>query len=316
MKHKKFESLIVLEFYEEISPQEKAKLEQHLSSCLRCGGFQKSLEKIMSPQRTGDDSHLDKHLLEARDEFHRVLLAGRNIPEYKFSRPERRFVPVPVYAVAVIAFVMLVVGATTSFLFFGRPEKNAASIVSELNSKNKEDIAIDNIRFLSTDQGSGEVQFSFDFVKRYEMKGSLDDQSIQTVLAYALINSDNPGVRLKTVGMLETSTKPDKEIEKALLKAAKSDDNAGVRRQALLSLKKLPFDNEIRDALLFVLQSDKNPGMRVSAINYLSEKETSSSTTKTIGPNLLNVLRERSLSDQNKYVRLKAASMLKEITEL
>lgn len=316
MKHKNFESLVVLDFYKEISPEERAKLERHLSSCSKCGSFQKSLEKAMSQQKRVQDPHLDKDLLEARDEFHRALLAGRNIPEYKFSRPERTFAPVPVYAVAVIAFVTLALGATTSFLFFNRPGKNAASIISELNSKNKEDVAIDNIRFLSTDQGSGEVQFSFDFVKRYEMKGSLDDQNIQTVLAYALANSDNAGVRLKTVGMLETTTKPDKEIEKALLKAAKTDDNAGVRRQALLSLKKLPFDNEIRDALLFVLQSDKNPGMRVSAINYLSEKETSSSTTKTIGPNLLNVLRERSLSDQNKYVRLKAANMLKEITEL
>ncbi len=215
-----------------------------------------------------------------------------------------------------IAFVTLAVGATASFIFFNRPEKNAASILSELNSKNKEDVAIDNIRFLSTDQGSGEVRFSFDFVKRYEMKGSLDDQSIQTVLAYALVNSDNPGVRLKTVGMLETSGKPEKEIERAILRAAKTDDNAGVRRQALLSLKKLPFDNEIRDALLFVLQSDKNPGMRVAAINYLSEKEMRSTTTKTVDPNLLNVLRESSVSDQNKYVRLKAANMLKGITEL
>lgn len=314
--HKKFERLIVLDFYKEISPAERAKLERHLSSCLRCGGFQKSLEKTMFQQKRGDDSHLDKDLLEARDEFHRVLLAGRNIPEYKFSRPERRFVPVPVYAVAVIAFVMLAVGATASFIFFNPPEKNAASIVSELNSKNKEDVAIEDIRFLSTDQESGEVRFSFEFVKRFEMKGSLDDQNIQTVLAYALANSDNPGVRLKTVGMLETSTKPDKEIERALLRAAKTDDNAGVRRQALLSLKKLPFDNGIRDALLFVLQSDKNPGMRVAAINYLSEKEMRSTTTKTVDPNLLNVLRERSVSDQNKYVRLKAANMLKGITEL
>lgn len=234
--------------------------------------------------------------------------------------PIRRFSHVPLYAVAAIASVMLAIGATTSYLYLNHQGKGTGSIISDLNSRNLNDVAIDNIRFISTDQKSGNIQFSFDFVRRYEMKGSLDDHDVQKVLAYALGNSDNAGIRLKTVGMLDAvaATKPDEEIERALVRAAKTDDNAGVRREALLSLKKSPFDNEIRDALLFVLQNDKNPGMRVLAINYLSEKETTvaSSNVKDVDPKVLNVLKEKSLSDQNQYVRLKAAGMLKEITEL
>jgi hypothetical protein len=320
MKHKKFESLIVLDFYNEISPVEKSGLEKHLSTCFKCSEFQKNVGRTIPQRRQIDDSHLDATLVDARNELHRSLLASRNIPEYRFSLPERRFAPVPAYAVAAIAFVMLAIGAATSYLYFNQQGKGTGSIIADLNSRNRNDVAIDNIRFLSTDQKSGEVQFSFDFIRRYEMKGSLDDHDVQKVLAYALGNSDNAGIRLKTVGMLDAaaSTKPDKGIENALIKAAETDDNAGVRREALLSLKRMPFDDEIKGALLFVLQNDKNPGMRVLAINYLSEKEMDSTSvgSKTIDPKVLNVLKEKSLSDQNQYVRLKAAGLLKEITEL
>jgi len=320
MTHKKFESLIVLDFYNEISPDEKAKLEKHLLTCSKCTVFQRDIGRTIPQRLHVDDTHLDNTLVEARNELHRALFASRSIPEYKFHPPERKFAPVPLYAVVAIAFVVLAIGATGGYLYSNHQEKGTGSVISVLNSQNRNDVAIDNIRFISTDQKSGEVQFSFDFVKRYEMKGSLDDRDVQKVLAYALGNSDNAGIRLRTVGMLDAaaSAKPDKEIEGALVKAAKTDDNAGVRREALLSLKKLPFDDKTKDALLFVLQNDKNPGIRVLAINCLSEKEitSASSKPKAVDPKVLNVLKEKSLSDQNQYVRLKASSMLKEIAEL
>ncbi len=324
MKHRKFESLIVQDFFKDISPEEKAKLGKHLLSCLKCTEFQQNLAVTIPQRRQVGDPYFDKTLLEARDDLHRILHEKRNTvsQEFKFYHPYkvRRFAPVPIYAVAIIAFVVLSIGATTSYFFFNQTGKSTASVISELTSQNRNNVAIDNIRFLSSGSNSGEIQFSFDFVKRYEMKGSLDDQHIQKVLAYALGNSDNAGIRLRTVGILDAaaSANPDKEIEGALLKAVRNDENAGVRREALLSLGKSPFDNEIKDALLFVLQNDKNPGMRVLAINYLSEKEMtpSSSNPKAVDPKVLNILKEKSLSDQNKYVRLKAAGMLKEITEL
>ena len=320
MKHKRIEKMIVLDFYREISPKEKSKLEKHLASCSKCGGFRKTIEKTLSRQRRVDNLDLDRTLREARDEFHRTLLEVKAVPAYEFQQSPRRLVPVPIYAVFAVAFLMLATGVATSYIFLSSRGKNAIPVISELTSQHRNDVAIDNIRFLSTNEKSGEVQFSFDFIKRCEMNGSLDDPDVQKILAYALINSDNPGVRLKTVGMLDAavSTTPDKEIENALLKSVRTDDNAGVRRAALLSLKKMSFDNEIKSALLSVLQADKNPGMRVLAINYLSEKEmaVASVGSQKIDPKVLNVLKEKSLSDQNKYVRLKAAGMLKEIAEL
>ncbi|HUI29974.1 MAG TPA: HEAT repeat domain-containing protein [Candidatus Acidoferrales bacterium] len=322
MRHKKYESLIVMDFYKEILPEEKAKLERHMSLCVKCGEFRKNLTDTVPQRRQTDDAFLDRTLPDARSEFRRALHEDKKLTvhRYRFLSYEKSSMPVPLYAVVVVAFVMLAIGTAASFLFLNRSGKNAVSVISELTSDNRNNVTIDNINFLPTDQRSGEVQFSFDFVKRYEMKGSLDDQGIQKVLSYALINSDNAGVRIKTAGMLNVAASggTDKEIENALLKATRTDENTGVRREALLSLEQLPFDNEIKDVLLSVLQNDKNPGMRVLAINYLSEKEISTAATKIneIDPKILNVLKEKSLSDQNQYVRVKAAGMLKEFREL
>ena len=320
MRHRKIESLIVLDFYNEASPEEKAKLGKHLQSCPKCSKFQQDLFKSIPLRGQADDSLTEKTLIEARTEFHRTLVSEKNVPEYKLRPQASGLLPVPVFVVAVIALLMLAVGSTVGYIFASRPSGSPESVISELTSLNRGSVAIDNIQFVSTDKKSGQVQFSFDFVKRYDMSGSLDDRDVQKVLAYALGNSDNAGVRLRSVGMLDAaaSAKPDEGIELALIKAARTDENSGVRREALLSLKKLPFDNSIKDALLFILQNDKNPGMRVLAINYLSEKEipSASPNRRKIDPKILNVLKEKSSSDQNQYVRIKAAGMLKEITEL
>lgn len=321
MRHKRIEKLIVVDFYGELPADSKRKLERHLVRCLPCGNFKKDLERMIQQPDHAEDSLIDVDLFQVRSELRRSLSgsSGETPGSQMYQRllKSRQAAAVPVYTVAVIAFIMLAVGFGASYLFFYRTGNETASVIAELNSQN-EAVAIDNIKFVSTNQTTGQVQFSFDFIKRYEIKGSLDDQGVQKILTYALINSDNPGLRLKSVGMLDAAVKPDWEIETALLKAAKSDDNAGVRREALLSLDKLPFDDGIRGALLFVLQNDKNPGMRVMAINYLSEKgiAASSSKTKTMDPNVMAVLKERSLTDRNRYVRLKATAMLKRIEEL
>lgn len=329
MRHRKYESLIVLRHYKEISPVEDRKLDNHLSSCSRCREFRDELARIMPVGSPSSQGVVESTLEEARKSFRRVLRDENphtiRVTRLSWRGSETRRFQVPAYALAVVSVVMLAVGALTSYVLVNR--KPAATIggagfLSELSTQNQDSVAINDVKFISTDQKTGEVRFSFNFMKRYEMKGSLEDRNIQKVLAYALVNSDNPGTRLRTIGMLDASpsARPDAQIKEALLRAVLSDDNVGVRRQALVALQKLPFDNDVRDAVLSVLKNDNNPGLRVAAINLISEKEftsgTSSAKAARVDPKVLDILKEKSSSDQNKYVRLKAADMLKEITEL
>ncbi len=329
MRHKKYETLIVVSYYDEIASDEKGELERHLASCSRCATFKKKLDETLPERGRGAGVVSDAEIARARMEFRQGISIrkdesyGRrrvvNIP----ARPRWSTALVPVYAAAMAAVVMLAAGAIFGYLLSvrGTGDKGGLhAVLSEVSSNNTGNVALSDLRFLTADQKNGDVQFSFDLVRRYQMRGSLDDREVQKVLAYALVNSDNPGIRLTTIGMLDASAKPDRQVVDALVEAVKTDDNAGVRREALLSLAKLPFDNVVKAALLYVLQHDKNPGMRVAAINILSGKELNTGTvtgsTKGIDTRVLEVLKERSSSDQNRYVRLKAADMLKEFKEL
>lgn len=319
--------MIVLSLYNELEDEDKKLLEEHIHTCSPCSLFMAKLSGTFGVWKESRETVDEPTLDQARKEFRLALSNEDNevigMSAYVGFPKFRRWgiAPVPVYAAGAFALVMLAIGLLSGFLLFNNSSGDGMrAVLSEISAANSRDVAIADVRFLPGDDKRGNLKFSFNLVRRYEMDGSLDDKDVQKVLAFALVNSDNPGVRLRTIGMLDGSVKPDAEIERALVKAVETDENAGVRREALLSLEKFPFDDAIKEALLFVLQKDKNPGMRVAAINILAGKElnaeSGAAVEKRIDPKVLQVLKERSASDQNRYVRLKAADMLKEFKEL
>lgn len=328
MRHREYEKLAVLSLYDELEDEEKEFLQRHLLTCSECNRFRENL-RGMFPRSERLGGNVDEQsLLKARKELH-LELSRKNLDAEKPIMTMKRFVwrrwsgvGVPVYAAGAVALIMLAVGLLSGIFLFGQYSGiggSAHAVFSQISNANAGEVAISDVRFLAAPK-KGELRFSFNLTRRYVVDGSLDSRDVQKVLAFALVNSDNAGVRLRTIGMLDASAKPDPEIMSALVKAVETDENAGVRREALLSLEKLPFNTKIRGAFLFVLQNDKNPGMRVAAINFLAGKELNAasgpSTQKQIDPRVLEVLKERSTLDQNRYVRLKAADMLRELKEL
>ncbi len=327
MRHKKYEKLIVLSHYGEINRDDIALLENHLGRCRACAEYSRKLNRVMPKVPVRQEEEVGQIVREARSELRGVLsdekIQKAERKEYSGTRNTRRWGDylIPAYVVAAFVLLALATGVISGYLIFGGKmgANSVRSIVSEISAKGAGTAAITGIRFLDSRDGTGNLKFSFNVVRRYEMRGPIENRDIQKILAYALVNSDNPGVRLRTIGMIDAYGKPDKEIEDALIEAVKTDDNAGVRREALVSLDKLPFDTRIREAMLFVLQHDKNPGMRVAAINFLAGKELRGSSLGAdnwVDPQVLDVLKEKSISDHNRYVRLKAKDILKELKEL
>jgi HEAT repeat protein len=99
------------------------------------------------------------------------------------------------------------------------------------------------------------------------------------------------------------------KVKSALISALKNDNNPGVRMESLKTLLNLPFDNEINESLLYVLQHDKNSGLRIAAINGLASATLNG---KTMDEQTLKVLNQKVKNDDNEYVRIRAASLLKE----
>ena len=129
-----------------------------------------------------------------------------------------------------------------------------------------------------------------------------------------MLNEENPGVRLKAVNAinrqgLETQ---DVETKAALIKAMETDSNAGVRKEALSALMRLPFDAEIKKALLHALMSDGNPGLRVAAINALDSARTGA---LGVDSDMLGILKQKAETDDNNYIRVKARAVIQEATK-
>ena len=130
----------------------------------------------------------------------------------------------------------------------------------------------------------------------------------------ALLTSNNPGTRLKTLNTIASQTDenfiPDPKVKKALITSLKIDDNPAVRREALNVLKKFPYSEDIRDAFLYVLTNDDNSGLRVAAINALSDLSIAGIS---IDEKIKNELIKRAESDENEFIKLRAASLLREV---
>lgn len=183
----------------------------------------------------------------------------------------------------------------------------AAAGMGQTDLLNNDDVAISNVRFVDSDMADGTLGIRFEAVRPVQIMGPVDDPDIQRVLTFAVLNEQNPGVRLRAVNAVSASESlhSDHEIRDALVTALMTDSNAGVRGEAFNALSRYPFDDEIRDAMIHTLVFDENPALRINAINRLQDQVPASYDEQ-----LKSVLRTRMVLDENAYIRTKARTVL------
>lgn len=319
MTHQEFQERIELMLYSELGPVEERETRAHVLECQECRSFHDELKKlhgVLAQYKPVEIS--DRLLYEAREQLQSSMKtqAGKralleSIEEYILG------ILTPRYRLAFGGVATIAIGFFAGYLAFRSPQTLAPSLqvpvqtVSQSSDVVKEEGQITNVRFINSDTRNGEVEFTFDAVMPVHMKGSVTDPKIQQVLAHALLNEQNPGVRLRSVNAIasEPSFHPDNDIRDILITAVKSDANAGVRKEALKALQKFPMDQQIKKTLLDVLTHDDNSALRIAAINVLASAKAESS-----GPDqeFLDVLKQRMQSDKNDYIRVRAKAVLQE----
>jgi hypothetical protein len=319
MTHKKYKELLILQVYNELGSNEQKELDEHLRICKECKNEKENLKKFKGSIPNTMSFNEDEDLItESRRNLRNAIRMKRNkksvweviLDFWKYSFSIK-------YKFALGGISTLALGFFIGYLaFFQKSNINISE--AEFQTIGKTVIygapQINGMKFIKTDDQSGEVEFTFDETIPMHVKGKMDEPRIQKLLAKALVNEQNPGVRLKTVNMVAENQKgkTDDELKKSLINALKYDNNPGVRKEAIRVLRNLPFDNEIKDAFLFVLMNDKNSGMRIAAINCLGEAKGFEKTTDT---KILNVLREKERMDDNDYIRIRAKSLLQEVKQ-
>lgn len=264
----------------------------------------------------------EKLLVSARNNLMRSIRNEASKEPVKNKITEwLKYIFVANYKLSFGSLALVLVGAFVGyFLFYSSTtqqiETNSKSV--DLDNLSDYEAGISNIKIPNPFFEGGEIEVIFGGTggtSPISYKGSADDPIIQRALATTLISHENPGLKLRTVNTLASSAEsdqfvPDPKVKSALITAMKNDKNPAVRREALNVLMKFPFDQEIRDAYLYVLSNDSNSGLRVAAINALANLKVQGNS---LDDKIINVLNKKAESDQNDFIRLRAASLIKEV---
>ncbi len=322
MNHNEIKEKLILFVYEEIPENEKNILEDHLQNCAECREEFENLLKFYSKSKNEFPVN-DEFLSDARRELRKSLYEENERKSFSrniFDELKLFFSKNYAYAFASISF--LVIGFLAGYLIFSQNENadqnfmkygNSSKLISQNDEAILSDTKISDFRFIDSDASDGEIEFSFYAVKPMQIKGNINDESIQKLLAYSLMNQDNDGIKLRTIGAI--SSQPKSQIEKddrikdALISTLKNDQNAGVRREALLALEKFDYDEKVKDVILSVLSNDENPGLRIAAIKILNSR---TEHKNNLDDEIIKVLENKSENDNNNFVRVSAKSLLEE----
>ncbi len=101
----------------------------------------------------------------------------------------------------------------------------------------------------------------------------------------------------------------DNDIKNALMTVVMTDNNSGVRREAIKLLNKSGYDELTKKTYLFVLLNDSSSAMRIEALNYLIDAAKSG---HTLNPNDVNLVIQKANNDNNDYIRIKSKTLLEE----
>lgn len=318
MNKKKLKEQIELYFMDELNPQDREELEKLImASAVAKLEFEKKSKfynKIASskPKKMNEES-----ISELRKDLVTVLRYTQNKSTI-FERINNFISPweisLPKFTLS--ASFSLVAGLIIGFfIFYNSGDLDYLKLSKsniDIDQLNKSGYSISNIQVSNYEDATGNVRISFDAVKPVDFLGSPNDEVIKTFLARAIVSSDNPGVRIKSLSAIANESKrnfiPDPTIKNALISALKADKNPAVRLEALNLLKMYPIDGEIKDALLFTLANDDNSGLRVASINAFAEFELHHNL---VDKQVIHELTKSLEAESNQFVKIRAASLLK-----
>jgi hypothetical protein len=319
MNHNDYREQLPLLIYGELENGEKQELQLHLDQCIHCS---EELDQLAKTQATIDAANLPKTseqlLNEARIELRAALRNERSRKTWKDIWTERLQGYLPVFRLSFAALASMAFGIFIGYKAIQpagqqfQPEApRTATPVSEPREMPQSvgEMQITNVKFEDADATDGNVEFTFEAVRPMRYKGSINDPNAQKVLTYALVNEQNPGIRLHAVNALNAKQlrKPDPAVKNALIQALKEDENPGVRMEALTALQRFETDEEIKQAILQALVSDTNPGLRIAAIKSIEAEGV-------IDHEVVKVLKEVQTDDEE-YIRLSAKKMIQEVSQ-
>ena len=347
----------VLVFYvcDEVSDKERKQIEAHLANCETCSAQiaedRELQEAVVAGLQPADELDSAGVLLaKCRSELAEKLDDLSAPPVRESWRPFgwlRRWMALrPVWSGAALVFFGILFGTQiVPWLQSVNPNSTTGQAVNvmagpKLSDDQLSKMAVARINF-SPASGSapGTVQLQLSAEQPMVLSGNIDDSDMQRVLTYVVENGErfDAGMRLDCLDALKAGVR-DQQVRRALIAAARQDQNPAVRMKALESLRDVAADDAVRQVLLEALEQDANPGVRVEAVNLLVRSlEGETSDLPSIAPDVpeipnpspsvqpapsvkdpsvqrvIRVLGQLQRRDPSRYVRLRSAAALRQI---
>jgi hypothetical protein len=355
MNCKDIAPLLVFYVCDEVSEKERKQIEAHLASCATCSAQiaeERELQEVMVAGLQPADE-LDSAgvlLAQCRSELAERLDDLSAPPVQEHWRPFgwlRRWMALrPVWSGAALVFFGILFGTQiVPWLHSVNPNSTTGQAVNvmagpKLSDDQLSKMAVAGINFSpSSSSATGTVQLQLSAEQPMVLSGNVDDSDMQRVLTYVVENGErfDAGVRLDCLDALKAGVR-DEQVRRALIAAARQDQNPAVRMKALESLRDVAADDAVRQVLLEALEQDANPGVRVEAVNLLVRSlEHATSDSSALAPEapetpnpspsvqpvpsvndpsvqrVVRVLEQLQRRDPSRYVRLRSAAALRQI---
>jgi hypothetical protein len=345
---KEVAGLLVFYACSETTEQENALVETHLAACSACAaqlaeerGLHESLMEALQASEQNDTggillSQCRSELAEALDDLSAPPLQER---WRHFGWLRRSMVMHPALNGALLVLFGVALGTQLLPWISSRLNSNSAgqtvsvSPGARFTDDQLAKMAVAGINFAPTSDGApGTLQVHVRTEEPLVLSGSVDDPDLRRVLTYVVENGDqtDTGVRLDCLEALRARN-ADLDVRRALIFAARKDQNPAVRMKALESLRDAVADKAVRETLIDALEHDANPGVRVEAVNLLVRSlepgalDASANTEPALAPDgaerpldpsmehVVRTLQELQRNDPNRYVRLRSAAALRQI---
>jgi hypothetical protein len=342
--------LLVFYACDEVSDKERRQIETHVASCQACAAqlaeenhLQEAMIAALQPADELDASGI--LLSQCRSELAEALddLAAPPMEEHwrPFAWVRRWMALRPAWSGALLVLFGVIVGTQVVpwVQNGGARDVNgrAVNVVAKppLTDDQLSKMVVGGINFSpSAGPGSPDVQVQLSAEQPITLNGNVQDSDMRRVLTYVVENGErfDAGVRLDCLEALKAASR-DQQVRRALIVAARKDQNAAVRMKALESLRGAASDEDVRQTLLDALEHDGNPGVRVEAVNVLvgslqhGDAEESAPAPPDALPSVkasgtedddsvdrvVRVLQQLQRRDPSRYVRLRSAAALRQI---
>src|ERR1700676_2983616 len=352
----------ILVFYacDEVSDNERKWINEHLAVCASRAeqlAGERSLWEAMDATNppASEINSADALLAQCRSQLAETLDDLSVTPVREHWQPfgwVRRWMALrTAWSGVMLVFFGVLLGAEVMpWLQNGLPGNSNGRAVNVLASQKLTDDQLSKMAVAGINAAPGTVQLQLRAEQPMVLSGNVEDSNMRRVLTYVVENGErfDAGVRLDCLDALKAQAR-DAQVRKALLLAARKDQNPAVRMKALEALKDAASDDAVREALLEALAHDANPGVRVEVVNMLvhSLEHESQSSNMVSYPQLagapenpddqsddlqmttpsestvmvsdasvekvIRTLEELQKRDPSRYVRLRSAAALRQI---